>query len=58
MNRFNSLAPGKIERNFGPVFFKQMLVIDDWDITCEIVHRWIIHMLSYKKFRVMIAGAK
>ena len=32
----NSLAPGKFEWNFRNVIFKQILVIDDWDISCEI----------------------
>ena len=33
---FNSLAPGKFEWNFRHVIFKQILVIDDWGISCEI----------------------
>ena len=32
----NSLAPGKCERNFSYVIFKQIWVIDGWDISCEI----------------------
>ena len=31
----NSLAPGKFEWNFTHVIFKQILVIDDWGISCE-----------------------
>ena len=30
------LAPGKFERNFSYVTFKQILVIDGWGIACEI----------------------
>ena len=32
----NSLAPGKFEWNFRYVSFKQILVIDGWDISCAI----------------------
>ena len=32
----NSLAPGKFEWTFRHVIFKQILVIDDWGISCEI----------------------
>ena len=37
---FNSLAPGKYEWNFRHVIFKQILVIDDWGISCEIALTW------------------
>ena len=33
----NSLAPGKFEWNFSYVIFKQILVIDGWWVSCEIV---------------------
>ena len=33
----NSLAPGKFEWNFRYVIFKQILLIDGWGISCEIV---------------------
>ena len=36
----NSLAPGKFEWNFRHVIFKQILVIDDWGISCEIALTW------------------
>ena len=35
-----SLAPGKFEWNFRHVIFKQILVIDDWGISCEITLTW------------------
>ena len=34
---FNYLAPGKFELNFRYVICKQILVIDGWGISCEIV---------------------
>ena len=37
----NSLAPGKCKRNFRHVIFKQILVIDDWGISCEIALIWM-----------------
>ena len=37
----NSLAPGKFEWNFRHVIFKQILVIDDCDISCEIALIWM-----------------
>ena len=36
----NSLAPGKFEWDFRHVIFKQILVIDDWGISCEIALTW------------------
>ena len=36
----NSLAPGKFEWNFRHVIFKQILVIDDRGISCEIALIW------------------
>ena len=38
---FNSLAPGKFEWNFRYVILKQILVIDGWGISCEIVPIWM-----------------
>ena len=38
---FNSLAPGKFAWNFRQVIFKQILVIDDWGISCEIALIWM-----------------
>ena len=35
----NSLALGRFEWNFKQVIFKLILVIDDWDISCEIALR-------------------
>ena len=37
----NSLAPGKFEWNFRHVIFKKILVIDVWDISCEIALIWM-----------------
>ena len=36
----NSLAPGRFQRNFRHVIFKQIVVIDDWGISCEIAPTW------------------
>ena len=36
-----SLAPGKYEWNFRHVIFKQILMIDGWGISCEIVLIWM-----------------
>ena len=41
ISSFNSLAPGKFEWNFRYVIFKQILVIDGWGISCEIVLIWM-----------------
>ena len=38
---FNSLAPGRFERNFRHVIFKQISVIDGWRICCEIALIWM-----------------
>ena len=38
---FNSLAPGKFERNFRHVIFKQILMIDVWGFSCEIALLWM-----------------
>ena len=38
---FNSLAPGKFEWNFRHIIFKKILVIDGWDISCEIALIWM-----------------
>ena len=37
----DSLAPGKFEWNFRHVIFKQILVIDGWDISCGIALIWM-----------------
>ena len=37
----NSLAPRKFEWNFRYVIFKQILVIDGWDISCKITIIWM-----------------
>ena len=50
----NSLAPGKFEWNFRHVIFKQILVIDGWDFSCEItlimkvtgLHWWSVNIGS------------
>ena len=38
---FNSLAPGRFQRNFRKVIFQLMLVIDGWSISCKIVLKWM-----------------
>ena len=38
---FNSLDPGKFEWNLRHIIFKQILVIDGWGISCEIVLIWM-----------------
>ena len=45
----NSLAPGNFEWNFRHVIFKQILVIDDWGISCEITLTWKPHDLTDDK---------
>ena len=45
----NSLAPGRFEWNFKQVVFKLILVIDDWDISCEIALRWFALDLADEK---------
>ena len=37
----NLLAPGIFEWNFRHVIFKQILVIDGWDISCDIFLIWL-----------------
>ena len=37
----NSLAPEKFEWNFRHVIFKQILVTNDWGISCEIALTWM-----------------
>ena len=39
--KVNSLAPGKFELNFRHLIFEQILVIDGWGISCEIVLIWM-----------------
>ena len=41
MGMVNSLAPGKFQWNFRHVFFKEILVIDGWGISCEIALIWM-----------------
>ena len=41
-SNINSLAPGIFEWNFRLVIFKQILVIVDWDICCEIALIWML----------------
>ena len=50
----NSMAPGKFEWNFTNVIFKQIVVIDDWGICCEIVLLWI--SLDFKWWSVNIGS--
>ena len=38
---FLTLAPGRFEWNFRYVIFKQILLIDGWGISCEIVQIWM-----------------
>ena len=40
-SHFNSLVAGKLERNFGYVTFKRILVIASWGISCEIALTWM-----------------
>ena len=37
----NSLVLGRFLWNFKLVFFKLILLIDGWDVSCEIVLRWM-----------------
>ena len=46
LQRFNSLAPRRFERNFRKVIFK---VIDVWGISCEIVLPWTPQDLTVDK---------
>ena len=50
---FNSLAPGKVERNFRYVIFKRILVIDGWGISCEIVLIWMTLDFTDDKSRLV-----
>ena len=38
---FNSLAPGRFQRNWRKVIFQLILVIDGWSISCKIVLKWM-----------------
>ena len=38
---FNSLAPGRFERNLRKVIFKLILMIGGWGIFCKIALRWM-----------------
>ena len=40
-DHINSLAPGEFEWNFRYVIFKRILVIDGWDVSCEITVIWM-----------------
>ena len=46
---FNSLARGKFEWNYRHAIFKQILVIDDWGISCEIALLWMSRDLTGDK---------
>ena len=46
---FNSLVPGSFEWNFKQVILKLILVIGDWDISCEIALRWFSLDLTDEK---------
>ena len=48
----NSLAPGKFEWNFSYVIFKRILVIDGWDISCEIFLLWISMDLKWRSVNI------
>ena len=37
----NSLAPGRVQRNFKKVIFQLILLIDGWSISCKIVLKWM-----------------
>ena len=55
----NSLAPGKFAWNFRQVIFKQISVIDSWDISCEIALIWIsVDFTDYRAtlIQVMASG--
>ena len=41
MGMVNSMAPGKFQWNFRHVFFKKILVIYGWGISCEIALIWM-----------------
>ena len=43
----NSLAPGRFQWNFRSFIFKLILVINDWDISCEIALRFLSMDLTY-----------
>ena len=38
---FNSLAPGRFQRNFRKVIFQLTLAINGWSISCKILHKWM-----------------
>ena len=38
---FNSLAHGKFDWNFRYVIFQGILLIDGWDISCEMALKWM-----------------
>ena len=39
--RFNSLAPGRFQRNFRKFILQLILVIGGWSISCKIVFKWM-----------------
>ena len=41
VHEFNSLSPGRFERNLRRVIFKLILMIGGWGIFCEIALRWM-----------------
>ena len=38
---FNTLAPGRFQRNFWKIIFQMILVIDGWSISCKIGLEWM-----------------
>ena len=53
---FNSLAPGRFESKFINLILKQVLVIDSWDISCEIALRWMSLDLANDQWQVNIGS--
>ena len=46
VREFNSLAPGRFQRNFRKVIFQLIFVIGGWSISCKIVLKWMPMELS------------
>ena len=53
----NSLAPGRIQRNFWKLIFQLILVIDGWSISCKIVLKWMPMDLTDGKSTVVYVMA-
>ena len=51
--QFNSLAPGRFERKFRWIIFMVILVIDGWDVHCEIALWWLFFYTSYDKLTLV-----